>query len=266
MNATTQYITKGIWVLLLLLSFTACNKENLNQQKAMQIVVNGYNGSANALQVIIDTTTYGKWVSNSKHMIKPASVFEFSIVYTYPFNQPPQRIMLQDTVTRKIVYSQPFPTSGTKAVFNYLYMDGKEVPVPAPATGTSGNPLSFYIRYTDNDEPFDILLYRTNNSTGQEYRSWLAKNVKPNTWIQVDYTADTAFNSNEKLGSASICFTKPGNTHQWAFRDNESASKQSVGGMGFPKAGETGIALSWFLIPGDWTLETSRLFFHPDRN
>ncbi|GGH59386.1 hypothetical protein HNQ91_000620 [Filimonas zeae] len=266
MNATIQYTKKGIWVLLLLLSITACNKENLNQQKAMQIVINGYNGSDNALQVLVDTTAYGLWVSNGKHLIKPASVFEFNIVYTYPVNQPPQRVMLLDTITQKIVFSQALPIAGTKAIFNYLYVGGKELAVPAPATGTAANPLGFYISYTDNDEPFDISLYRIDNNSGQEYRTWLAKNVKPNTWIQIDYTADTAFDSNNELSNASICFTKPGTTDQWAFRDNESSSKRSVGGMGFPKAGETGVTLSWFLKPGDWTLETSRLFFHPDRN
>jgi len=266
MNATIHYTGKKIGVLLLLLCFTACNKENLNQQKAMQIVVNGYNGSANALQVLVDTTAYGPWVLNGKHILKPASVFEFNVVYTYPFNEPPQRVTLLDTITKKTVFSQALPATGTKALFNYLYFDGKELAVPTPAAAPSANPLSFYIRYTDNEEPFDISLYRTDNSTGQEYRAWLAKNVKPNTWIQVNYTADEAFDSNNELNNASICFTKPGTTGQWAFRDNENSSKLSVGGLGFPKAGETGIVLPYFLIPGDWTLETIRLFFHPDRN
>jgi hypothetical protein len=94
-----------------------------------------------------------------------------------------------------------------------------------------------------------------------EYRTYLAKNVKPNTWIYADYTADEVFGASSILQNSSIYFTKAGTTDQWAFRYEESRSRVSTLGMRLPVTGEKGLVQQYFLVQGTWELERSPLFF-----
>lgn len=253
---------KKITKLLLLLSvvFVACNKDNLDGRKAMQVVINGYNGSENALLVTIDTTAY-----TGNKLLEPTAKFEFNVAYAYPESQQQKVVTLTDTVTKKIIFTKPLPNSGTKAAINFLYIDGKVMEITPPPADTATNKLGFYMHYTVSETPIDIFLYRVDNSSGEEYRTYLAKNVKPNNWIYIDYVAAEHFNTKGNLDdAASLCFTKAGTTDQWAFEDNESKSRTAAG-MGLPLAGEKGLVLSYLITPGVFQLDYARMFFHPDR-
>lgn len=265
MNSITQYIKVVLLLFLLPATFTACNKEDLTGKKAMQLVVTGYNGSADELEVVIDTTRYDKTVSNGKFVFKPVSIFDFGAVYTYPAAKKPGQLSIKNSVTGKELFSKPLPENGTKANFNFIYLDGKALDIPTPDVDASTNKLGFYLHYTENNDPVDIFLYRKNQSTGEEYREYLAKQVLPKTWIFVHYMAATNFDNKNNLRDASIYITKAGTIDQWAFQDTESMSKLSVFGMGLPLAGEKGLVLSYFIATGAYELERSRLFFHPDR-
>lgn len=249
------------YTIILAIAFMACNKEDQNVKHAMHVVINGYNGSGNALQVSIDTTAYDVTAKNGDFIIKPTSLLQFNAVYTYVPNGRQRMVTLTDTITRKVVFSKPLPATGTKASFTYLFVDGKEIGIPEPAADTSTNKLGFYIHFPENDAPFDMILYRRNNNTGEEYRKLLAQNVKPGTWVYVDYIPDEAFGDKNAFRDAYIHFTKVGTTDQWAFQDNESMSKTSAFSMVFPLAGEKGWVQSYFLAQGDWGLESVRLFF-----
>lgn len=258
-----RIINYKIWLVLLSIVFMACNKENNNVEHAMHVVVSGYNGSGNVLQVSIDTVQYDQAAKNGIYIVKPASLLQFNAVYTYVPNGQQRMVTLTDTITKKVVFSKPLPAAGTKVSFIYLFVDGKEMAVPEPAADTATNKLGFYIHYTDSDEPFDMFLYRKDN-TGKEYQTYLAQNVKPNTWIYIDYRAGEKFDNKEIFKDSYIYFTKPGTRDQWAFQDTESKSKASAFGLGFPVAGEKGLVQSYFLAQGTWGLERVRLFF-PDR-
>jgi hypothetical protein len=260
---TNKKITIGL--ALLWMVFAACNKDQ-QAEHAIQVSINGYNGSSNALMATIDTTAYDQKALNGNFIIKPASIFEFNAVYTYFPNQQSRMVTLTDTVTKKTIFTKPLYTTGTKASFNFLFVDGKELDVPSQAVDTATNKLSFYIHYPANDASIDIFLFKKDNTTGKEDRTYMAKSVKPNTWIHMNYVADTTFGNKSVLGSvARIYFTKAGTTDQWAFDDNENKSKMNAFGMALPLTKEKGLVQTYFLIPGKLEVEKARLFFHPDR-
>ena len=265
MRSITHYIKTTIPLLLLLATFAACNKEDMSAQKAMQVVVNGYNGGADALEIVIDTTRYDKTVANGKFVIKPALIFDFNAVYTYPMAKKPGTLSIKNPESGEVLYSKPLPENGTKAIFNFIYIDGKEIDINAPAADASTNKLGFYMYYTENNDPVDIFLYRKDESSGQEYREYLAKNVLPRTWIYFNYLPAANFDDKNELGKSDIYFTKAGTTDRWAFQDDEKQSKTSAFGMAFPLAGEKGLVQAYFVTPGPSSLDRLRLFFHPDR-
>nr|WP_295867618.1 hypothetical protein [uncultured Chitinophaga sp.] len=262
MKSFKQHIT--IIPALFCILFAACNKEDQEVAKAMQVVVNGYNGSEHALQVAIDTTVYDVSAMHGKFIINPTSMITFNAVYTSPLSQQ-ATLTLTDTTTRTVLFRKPLPASGTKALFNFIYFDGKELDIQQPAADPATNKLGFYVRYAAGDAPFDIFLYRKDATTGMEYRAYLTKNVKPNTWLYADYIPSADFDSKNELNGAVICFTKAGTTDQWAFGDSESFSSVPTFGMNFPLAGETGIVQPYFLTPGPVQLDITRLYFYADR-
>lgn len=261
MRSIIKHIVKPVLLALLATSIAACNKDNLDVEKGLQVLVNGYNGSGNALQITIDTTKYG----HNNYMIKPASLIGFNVVYTYR-SLKEKILTITDTVTKKVLLSKPLPATGTKVNFNFIYIDGREVEVNPPAADPATNKLGFYVHYTDNDEPFDIFLYRMDDATGREYRQYLAKNIKPKTWVYIDYQASPDFSTHTLLTTSQICFTKVGTIDQWAFQESEAMSKLDVSGFSFPKAGEKGLVQPYFLTPGTFRLDFARLFFYPDRS
>ncbi|MCW3464481.1 hypothetical protein [Chitinophaga nivalis] len=250
---------------IIALLIAGCNKDDLRVEKSIHIVINGYNGSTNELEVAIDTTRYGKSSSREKSTIPPAAVSPFNTVYTYYSGQNPGSVTITDPVTQKELFNKPLPASGTKAFYNFIYLDGKELEIKVPAADAATNKLVFYIYDATNETPFDVFLYRIDNNTGQEFRQNLAKNVKANTWFYTDYIPSADFNSKNMLSSSYICFTKAGTIDQWAFQDSESMSKLSAFGMALPIGGEKGIVQAYFIVPGRSQLEKSSLFFHPDR-
>jgi len=252
-------------MLLLPALFAACNKEDLSGDKAMQVVINGYNGGIDELEVSIDTTIYDKNTSNGKFTLKPASVIGFNVTYTYPFAQTQHTLRIKNPATGKVLFSKPLPEEGTKAVFNFIYINGKEVDVNAPAAGANTNKLGFYLHGTESNDPIDIFLYRLDETNGAEHREYLAKNVVPNIWTYIDYMPTAAFDDKNELDKSSMCFTKAGTIDQWAFQHDEDRSKLPPVGMNLPFKDERGLVQPYFITSGTWALEYSRLYFHPDR-
>lgn len=261
------FINNTITLLLLALlpaAFTACNKEVITE-KAMQVLVAGYNNSDHALQVSLDTSVYNASVRNGDYIIKPASLVHFNATHQYPASRTNKMLVITDTVTKQEVFRQPLPETGSKAYFNFLYIDGKVVPSQPPAADAGTNKLGFYIRYAESTDPVDIFLTRTDATNGQVYRAYLARNVQPNTWAFAAYLAHEQFATANMLSVASICFTKAGTTDQWAFYDDESKSKMAASSLVLPKTGEMGLVQPYCVVQGKWGLEMGRMFFYPDR-
>ncbi len=261
-----KFFKQHITIILSLfgLFFAACNKDDQEVTKAMQVLINGYNGSDHAWQVAIDTTVYDASAMHGKFIITPASMIAFNAVYTSPLNQQAM-LTLTDTTTRTVLYRKTLPASGTTALFNFIYFDGKELEIQQPAADPATNKLGFYIRNTTGNAPFDVFLYRKDAATGTEYRAYIIKNVKPDSWIYADYVPTADFDSKNELDGATIFFTKAGTTDQWAFGDSEDFSKVPAFGMNFPIAGEKGIVQPYFLTPGADKLDITRLYLYADR-
>jgi hypothetical protein len=265
MRTTMKYIKIPLLLVLLSLVFIACNKEELAYEKAMHIVINGYNGDTEELEVSIDTTVYDKNVKNGKFVLKPISVIGFNVVYTYKSNVAGQVLSIRNTTTGRVLYTAALPEEGTKATFNFIYLDGREIAVEYPPIDANTNKLGFYLNTPQDNSPIDIFLYRKDDNSGMEYREYLAKNVQPNTWAYVDYVAVPDFDDRSKLDKSSICFTKAGTIDQWAIEGDENQSKVSAFGKGLPVAGEKGLVQPYFLTPSAGVLTHSSLFFYPDR-
>lgn len=261
-----QYIINIALTLLIATAFTACNKEDLDVEKAMHIVVNGYNGGANALQMSIDTTLYGITSRNGAYIMKPAAVISQNLVYTYRSDKK-RMLTLTDTITKQVVYSRELPENSPKAVFNYIFLDGKELDINAPAADPATNKLGFYVHYIASNEPFDIFLYRKDNTTGQEFRTYLAKNVTPGKWVYLDYAvpADCGTKQIISNSSASVCFTKAGTTDQWAFDNDQNKSQTPANALFLPVEEEKGLVQPYFFTPLPYGQGLSKLFFYPER-
>lgn len=262
-----SFINNTIILLLALVPavFTGCDKDDLKAGKAMQVVIAGFNSSGHALQVSLDTTVYDASVGHGSYIQKPGALVHFNATHYYEAGRKNKMLVITDTVTRQEVFRQPLPESGTKAYFNFVYIDGKEVPSQAPAASAGTNKLGFYLRYTESNDPIDIFLYRTDAANGQEHRAYLARNVQPGAWVYVDYLANENFNTVNLLNAASICFTKAGTTDQWAFHNEESSSKMAVSSLGLPRGGEKGLVQPYFVVHVGQRLEIGRMFFYPDR-
>jgi hypothetical protein len=260
-----NYIKILAFLILFVTGFSACSKEELVAEKAMQVVVGGYNGTGHALQVTIDTTEYDKTVASGKFIYQSGSLITFNIAYSYPNIQKERRVTLKDPVTGKIVFSKPLPATGTAIGYQFIYFDGKELKIERPTADNTTNKLGFYVRNTESNEPFDILLRRNDVATGKVYWHTLAKNALPGTWIYADYIAAEGFDSERALQETTVYFTKPGTTEQWAFRDSETMSKLTAPSMSLPIAGEKGLVLPYFVTPGPWQLDDVNLFFDKNR-
>lgn len=259
-----HYIKHIVYITLVAGLFTACNKEDLNVKKAMQIVVNGYNGGQNALQMSIDTTEYNVNVGYGKYIMSSASIIGYSVVYSYGSDKK-RLFTLTDTITKQVVYSKELPASGTKAIFNYIFLEGKELDINTPAADPATNKLGFYIYYPTSNEPFDIFLYKKDNTTGQEFRAYIAKNVTPGKWIYVDYVAVADFGTKSFLGNSTVYFTKAGTTDQWAFDNDQSKSTVAANTFFLPTVNDLGLVQPYFYKPMPYGQGLAKMFFYPDR-
>ncbi len=262
MNLIKKYIT--LLLMLFVSTLAACNKEELNEGKVMHVIVNGYNGSDHELEITLDTTVYRKSIRNGDLLIKPRSISTFNRAYVYYTPQAKGQMTVKDLSNGKVIFSRALP-SGEKADFNFIYLDGKELEIPGQAANPGSNKLGFYLYYPESNDPIDIFLYRKDNGSGQEYRHYIAKNVRPGSWLSIDYTAAADFSTATAMQSTNLCFTKTGTTDQWAFRDNEALSSTNARSQFFPIEGETGLVQSYFITPGGNQLDCSRLFFYPER-
>ncbi|NML21983.1 hypothetical protein HHL16_13925 [Pseudoflavitalea sp. G-6-1-2] len=261
---TKQIIQRLFSIALLSSMLTACNKKDTNYEKAIHVLVTGYNGSEGVLQAAIDTTALDKEVAYGKYLTKANSILELNFTHSFLSGSKNQTLTLTDTTTNKVVFSKPLPEAGTKAFFNFVLIDGKELPLNPPAADASTNKIGFYIHTPGQDAAVDIIFYRKDANSETEYREYLARNVQPNKWVFVNYVSAAGFDQRDLLNVSKILFTKTGTTDQWAFNDDANLSKMDAGGMSLPLAGEKGLVLPYFIVPGE-QLGRVRMFFSPDR-
>jgi len=112
-NLLTKTFFQPITVLLISISFffSACNKDTVEVERAMHILINGYHGGEHPLVIAIDTTVFDH--KNGDFIIQPQSNIHFATAYSYKV--PKKRLVtLTDTVTKKVVYSAELPETPSK--------------------------------------------------------------------------------------------------------------------------------------------------------
>lgn len=241
--------------------FSACNKDDVEVERAMHILINGYHGGEHPLVIAIDTTVFDH--KNGDFMIQPQSNIHFTTAYSYKI--PKKRLVtLTDTVTKKVVYSSQLPENTIKVNFNYLYFDGKVQELTPPAADPNINKLGFYIYDKSIDFPIDISLQKVNATTGDIRKEYIAKNVLPGRWVYVDYLPLKDFDKSADLRSATVNFTKANTDNEWAFDSDETKSKLGAEGFFLPKLNDKGKVQPYFIAPKVPNQTFSRLFFYLD--
>ena len=241
--------------------FSGCNKDAVEVERAMHILINGYNGGEHPLLIAIDTTVFDH--KDGAFIIQPQSNINFATAYSYKI--PKKRLVtLTDTVTKKVVYSAELPENTIKVNFNYLYFDGKVQEVVPPAADPNTNKLGFYIYDKSIDFPIDISLQKINPTSGDVRKEYIAKNVLPGRWIYVDYLPSKDFEKSGDLMNATVHFTKANTPDEWAFDNDEAKSKLPAVGFFFPRLTDKGKVQPYFIAPKVPNQTFSRLFFYLD--
>ncbi|MRG44252.1 hypothetical protein GFS24_03960 [Chitinophaga sp. SYP-B3965] len=238
---------------LTILGLASCNKD-IETIRAINVTFKGFNLSNMQLEVSLDTVIFDK-------KIQPANArVNFSMVYPYFGGKKEAILTVKDKVSGKELFQKTLPLSGSQLEFFYplVNIDGKLLDITPPAADPATNKLGFYIYYTKNNDPIDILMY--NQNTGQQ--AYLAKNAVPQTWVYTDYLPDPAFPDGNAVGSSTIYFLKAG-TFDFAFNDSESLSQTSGFGWYIPHNKFTGNKVQLYFIqpsPQGFGTEMAQLF------
>lgn len=238
-------------LLFVLLVSISCNKED-EPTRAVNVEVWGYNIGDAELETSIDTTVYRNFTT------LPNKPLTFSKIYTFHASKKEGALKIKDKTSGKDVFQQQLNLSSGnfELFFPFVYINGNELKLEIPAADSSTNKLSFYIHYPKSSDGLDIFLQ---NETGQI--AYIAKNVKPGTWIHTDYIPGKDFQDKNK--PYILYFTKTGTIDSWYFEDSESISKVGEPGLLFPKNAEKGLVRTYFVTPGNLQLDVIRLFKRP---
>ncbi len=215
----------------------SCNKE-IETQMAINVTFSGYNLSDMQLEVSLDTVIFDKKIQEANKRIN------FSMVYPYFGGKKEAILRVKDKANGKELLQKTLSLAGSQLEYFYplINIDGKLLEVTPPAADPNTNKLGFYIYYTKNNDPIDILMY--DQSTGQQ--AYLAQNVVPQTWVYTDFLPSVAFADKSTVESSTIYFLKAG-TFDFAFNDSESLSQ--TGGFG------------WYIPHNKFNLNKVQLYF-----
>jgi hypothetical protein len=243
-------IEKIIGIVFVMGLFTACNKETLTE-KAVNITIVGYNTSSEELEVSLDTVVY------KKNLLAANNEIAFGKSYAYFQGKAQATLRIKEKMSGKEIFNRQITFSGAELepFFNFLYVDGKEITVQLPVANPSTNKLGFYVHYPPSSDALDIFM---KNNAGE--LTYLAKNVKPGTWVYTDYMAQAGFK--EPNVDYPLYFTKAGTTNNWAF-GTENLSK-NVSQTKIPRTDNTkGVVQAYFVTPNNSNTTVVRLFNPP---
>ncbi len=252
-----RYIQGFAIVSLTILALASCNKD-VETDKAINVIIHGYNVGNSRLEVAVDTVVY------DKNLLQPNAQIGFSMVYPYFASKTEATMRVKNTESGKELFQQTLQLNNGELEFFYplVNINGSLLEVKPPAADTATNKLGFYIYYPESNDPVDILMY--NNNTGQMV--YLAQNVSPQNWVYVDYLPESAFWEKNDVERCTIYFLKAGTTDQWAFNNDEYLSQTSAFGMHIPyRYYNLNKVQSYFIIPppDGWQATVVNLFPNP---
>lgn len=164
---------------MMLLVLASCKKGDQNdfyKGDLMPITITGFNGSSEELIVKVDTFSFPV-------ALQPNSGFLQSNSYTFRETEDRVKLIVHEKRTGKLVLEQELKKEDGPAKINFLYMDGKIVPMPDKPELEEGKISLIYMfqpTVTNYTEPVDFVVgkYYVTPKVFEEVAR--AKNVKPN--------------------------------------------------------------------------------------
>ena len=164
---------------IMLLMLAACKKTDQDffyKGDLIPITLTGYNGSAEELLVKVDTLSFPS-------ALRPNSSFGQSNSYLFKATETEVRLTISEKGTGKLVLEKDLKKEDGAVKINFLYMDGKIVPMPDRPALQDGKISLIYMfqpTVTNYTEPVDFVVgkYYVTPQVFEELAR--AKNVKPN--------------------------------------------------------------------------------------
>ncbi|MGM1430192.1 hypothetical protein ACS126_13105 [Sphingobacterium lactis] len=179
-----KYLNR-LYILLvstMLLSLGACDKNDekfFYDTEATSILIKGYNGSNENLEVQIDTFKF-------KSLIAPNENISQTEKFIFTPDQASAKLLIKEKSTGKIILEKELKKGESQVEISVPYFDGKLLTVTPPAADPNINKVGLYIINKENNDLADIWLVDENLSQLTVF----GKNIAPNKWVflDVDYT------------------------------------------------------------------------------
>lgn len=168
---------------IMLVMLMSCNKGDddfLYQDEMIPITLTGYNGSSEELEVKVNAFTFPA-------ALRPNASFGQSTSYIFKSNENQAKLTVNEKSTGKLVLERELKKENGAAKINFLYMDGKIVPMPDKPALEDGKISLIYMfqpTVTNYTEPVDFVVGKY-YATPQVFEEVVrAKNVKPNEFSE----------------------------------------------------------------------------------
>lgn len=238
----------------------SCDKQELMDKKAINIAINGYNGSSNLWYVNVDEIKFDKNVANGNYLLKPKTNINFSVVFPYESKNPPKKLSIREVDTDRLIFEAEINNNNISTSFNYIQIDGKQMSIPQQSAKPNFNKIGFFLHNVKTKDPFDIYMVFVNPTSKEESWKILAEKVYAEQWVHIDYLPENDFISFYKLQNSSFKFLKHGSKTEWAFLESQMMSQIQVPAYTFPIEGENGFVLNYFFTLDNYQIQQSSLF------
>jgi len=167
----------------MLLMLTACKKggnDFFYEEGLIPITLTGFNGSSEELVVKVDAFTFPSG-------LQPNASFVQNNSYIFKGTENQVKLTVNEKKTGKLVLERALKKEDGAAKINFLYMDGKIVPMPDKPALEDGKISLIYMfqpTITNYTEPVDFVVGKY-YATPQVFEEVVrAKNVKPNEFSE----------------------------------------------------------------------------------
>ncbi|OYD43616.1 hypothetical protein CHT99_01180 [Sphingobacterium cellulitidis] len=217
----------------MLLSLGACDKNDekfFYDTEATSILIKGYNGSNENLEVQIDTFKF-------KNLITPNGYISQTEKFIFTPDQASAKLLIKEKSTGKIILEKELKKGESQVEISVPYFDGKLLTVTPPAADPNINKVGLYIINKENNDLADLVI------EDSEFNplTIIGRNIEPNKWQYYDVDFST------RLNDLFPVFYKSGNKGIGYFFDDVYRSYIS-GNPFFPTDGSKGQVRSFVII------------------
>lgn len=128
-----KFLHTSALLFLLLLSMAGCQRDDdfLIREEAFSMIVSGYNGSSNNLEITIDTMTL-------RDQIQANASFKRTDKYTFSNGQDQVNVVIKEKNSGKVVYEKQVKKGEYSLTIDLIYINGKLIEKPGLPAGKEG--------------------------------------------------------------------------------------------------------------------------------